>query len=87
MKRLIIIPPISTNEELYGFCDGEMIFINLELLWRDSPDFDSFVENYAKIYAHELFHRFVWVQCYKDLETYEERIIDKITGTNKLKRK
>lgn len=61
MKRLRRKILNNNFPPLKGFCFEGEIWINVELLWRDSMDdlVDEFIEKFIDVYTHETLHRII----------------------------
>ena len=71
---------IKTEDNLYGFCETENIYVNIEKLWDESKIRDpintekKFIKEFSNTYTHELLHLII-----KDILTSydygEEKVI------------
>jgi hypothetical protein len=75
---------------LYGYQTRDTeIGINIEKLWKDTKGRGrvkekNFIENFSKVLTHEELHREIFYSLLGLFEDKEERIVDKMSKSNRL---
>jgi len=75
---------------LYGYQTRDTeIGVNLEKLWKDTKGRGrvkerNFIENFSKVLTHEELHREIFYSILDLFEKKEERIVDKMSKSNRL---